>query len=383
MISFYATDDEQAFIEIAKSFAMDRVRPEARVCEQNRSVSADILKKVDELGFNVLELPESWGGLELPLISQVQILQALSYGDIGVVQGLTGAGDTASLIRLIPEHSALQSYKREGLGRHSWPSAAFLDHTDTEDPWTAKLEMIPNDSGYLLNGISKPARLATTAEYVAVAGKDTQGESVILWLDNQKWQVEEGDYRLGLLACGLGRLHFSQLSVSHDQVIARGAEAESLIARLQNRILVLQGSKEVGLMDAALEYATEYTAGRKAFGQEIAKFQGVSFTIADMAFERQASRNLVYQAATKVDDEKEDASGYVLRAIYRTHRSVRFVTDSAVQLLGGHGFVQEFPVEKWMRDAEAQVMLYGREKALLLRRGQQIMNVDARSGVAK
>src|SRR5699024_8158017 len=137
---------------------------------------------------------------------------------------------------------------------------------------------------------------------------------------------------------------------------------------------ILQAAKEAGLMEAALDYATEYTAGRKAFGQEIAKFQGVSFRIATMAMETRTANLLVWQAALRADAADESAKGLSLRALNRAHRSVRFVTNSAVQLLGGHGFVQDFPVEKWMRDAQAQVALYGRERDLLLQQGKQIVS---------
>lgn len=382
MISFEPTEDEQAFTDMALSFAKDVIRPEARTCEETRTVSPIIIKKVEELGFNTLEIPERWGGLELPLISQVQILQALAFGDLGVVQGLPGTDDAASLIRLIPESPALRAYKEAVLsGEGGWPTAAFIDAAEG-DPWGSALQITKSENGYVLNGTSRPVRLAATAEYVVVAGLDTLGDAVILWLDRPEWELVEGDYRLGLLASGLRRLHFNDYHVDPDQVVAVKGEAEHLISKIQERVYVLQAAKEVGLMDAALAYATEYTAGRKAFGQEIAKFQGVSFTVADMAFERQASHHLVWQAAVNVDEQTENALGYALRVLYRAHRSLRFITDSAVQLLGGHGFVQEFPVEKWMRDAQAQVVLYGREKALLLRRGKEILN-GSRKEVAK
>lgn len=90
--------------------------------------------------------------------------------------------------------------------------------------------------------------------------------------------------------------------------------------------------------------------------------------------EVRATNHLVWQAALQTDEGKSDAEGCALRALYRAHRSVRYVTDSAVQLLGGHGFVQDYPVEKWMRDAQAQVSLYGREKDLLTQRGGQIIS---------
>ncbi|UOE75806.1 acyl-CoA dehydrogenase family protein [Parageobacillus thermoglucosidasius] len=373
MISFRPTDEERAFYDLARNLAIENIRPVARECEASRSVSTHITKMIEELGFSALELPEIWGGLELPLISQVQILQALSYGDLGVVQGLPGAGDAASFIRLNSDHTLLQSYKKSGRDG-ARPSVAFVDATDADAPWASEFKIRANGSGYILQGISKPVRLAKTAQFVAIAAVDSEGESVVLWLENKNWEVLEGDYRLGLLAAGLGRLHFSNVNVGAEQIIARGREASELISKVQNRIRVLEASKELGLMEAALDYAIEYTAGRKAFGQEIAKFQGVSFTIAEMAFEFKAAKNLVWQAAVKVDEQAEDALGYSLRALYRAHRSVRHVTDCAVQMLGGHGYVQEYPVEKWMRDAQAQVALYGREKDLLIRRGEQILS---------
>lgn len=373
MASFRPTEEEQAFREMAKNFAIETIRPVARDCEDNREVSEDIVKQIEELGFGALELPESWGGLELPLITQALIYQSLSYGDLGIVQGLPGAGDASSLMRLAPEHPAFQTYKEAGQNG-TWPDVAFIDATSSDDPWLANLEINQDGDGYIVDGISQPVRLAQNAEYVALAAVDNQGESVILWFDKNGWTVPEGDYRLGLLAARLGRIQFSNVNAGANQIVARGSEAEQLITNVQNRIYVLQGAKQVGLMEAALDYTVEYTAGRKAFGQEIAKFQGVSFTVAHMAFELQAANHLVWLAATTVQDNKKDATGNALRAMYRAHRAARYVTDNSVQMLGGHGFVKEFPAEKWMRDAQAQVALYGRERDFLIRHGEQIMN---------
>src|SRR5699024_807248 len=129
-----------------------------------------------------------------------------------------------------------------------------------------------------------------------------------------------------------------------------------------------------GIMQASVDYATEHTAQRKAFGQVIAQFQGVSFRVSQMVIETNATRNLLLQAASAVDEGSKEAEALTLTAINRAHKGVKFVTDSAVQLLGGHGFVQDYPVEKWMRDAQAQVLLYGKEHRFLLERGEQIIS---------
>lgn len=381
LISFQPTKEESAFADLAGELAQERIRPIARECEQNRRVHSDLVKTLRELGFTTLELPESWGGLEMSLLSQTQIWGALGQGDLGVIQGLPGTGDGASLIRLIPNHPALQSYKAaavEGEGH----TVAFLQAADGEGMSGVQAES--NGQGVVLKGTSQPIRLAAFAENLLVAVNDAGGETLLLWLDRQadsRWHVVEGDYRLGLLAAGCARVRFAEERISPEQVIAKGSEARELLSQAQARIDVLEAAKEVGLMEAAVSYTAEYTAQRKAFGQEIAKFQGVSFTLADMAIETQTSRNLLWQTAEQIDDGKPEGRRAAGGVLSRVHQSLRFVTDSAVQLLGGHGYVQEFPVEKWMRDAQAQVSLYGREGELMARCGEQLLEDHVPTGV--
>ncbi|SDQ22529.1 acyl-CoA dehydrogenase family protein [Virgibacillus salinus] len=371
MISFRPTEEETSFIEVAKNIAKDKIRPIARECEQNRHVDKNLINELAELGFLSLELPEYFEGLELPLITQVQLIQALSYGDLDVVQGLPGANDAASIIRILPE-STVTNLTKDVQINHG--TAAFVNTVNTDEVREDRLFITEEADGYILQGTSQPVRMASFAEYMIVAAKNSQGKSVILWLDNHNhWTVEQGDYRLGLLASGLGRFSFDGVYIPNNCVVAEGYTADDLLRQVRTRIRILQAAKEVGLMEAALDYVTEYTAERKAFGQVIAKFQGVSFRIASMAMETRISNHLVKEAAIKADEQGSESDGLASRALYRAHRSVRYITDSAVQLLGGHGFVQEFPVEKWMRDAQAQVSLYGREKDLLFQCGEQII----------
>lgn len=370
MISFRATEDEVAFANVAKEFAKDRIRKLAREAEVKQKVDEILIAEANELGFLSLELPEEWGGLELPLISQVQIIKELSYGDLGVLQGFTGSGDVGPLFRLQREHSQFQALKERFRSQEN-PTTAIVDLTNIENMLRHSVSMKKEGNGYRLNGITEPVRLAHFAEELVIFAKDEACNSLIFFLENDQWSVEDGDYRLGLLASGLGKIRFENVPVS--KLLAFGKEADNLIKKFQTRHYILQAAKEQGLMEAALDYATEYTATRKAFGQEIAKFQGVSFKIAKMAIETRIVRSLVWDAALKADEETSTAYGTALHALHRAHRSVRFVTDAAVQLLGGHGFIQEFPVEKWMRDAQAQVALYGQERDILTIRGEELL----------
>ncbi|WP_047982060.1 acyl-CoA dehydrogenase family protein [Ornithinibacillus contaminans] len=372
MISFQPTAEELAFTRVAKDFAKEKIRPLARACETEREVAAELVEEAKELGFLSLEIPEEWGGLALPLISQVQIQRALSYGDLAIVQGFTGAGDVASLFRTISNQGGLQQVKESFIGGEELTSV-LIDSSEPSKPWGKSITVQKHGSDYVLDGTTEPVRLAKFADIAVVFARDQVGEAVILLVDSKEWTVKEGDYRLGLLAAGLGRLSFEQLTISGEHVLAKGKEAERIFRTVQARLYTLEAAKQNGLMEAALDYATEYTAGRKAFGREIAKFQGVSFKIAKMAIEVQVVNHLTWEAALKADEGSASAYGFALRALYRAHRGIRFVTDAAVQLLGGHGYIQEFPVEKWLRDAGAQVALYGREQGLLAQRGAELL----------
>lgn len=374
MISFKPSDEEAAFIMVAKDFATEYFRPMARDAERNDAVPEQIIRKLRELGLNALELPECFGGLELPLLSQVQILESLSYGDLGILQGIGGAGECASIIRLEHANPVFELYKQKcQIGEE--PTVALYCHEQHS------LQIRKTAEGFLINGETAPIKMAREAEYLLIAGKDTDGEDHLLWLDYEEetsWEIKDGDYRLGLLCSGFAQLAFNGVRVPKSSVIASGKSAVDILELALSRIRIREAAKETGVMSAALDYTAEYTAQRKAFGQEIAKFQGVSFNLAQMAIHTQTARHLTLYGASKLDQQDKDAVLYSIEALQKAHQSIRFVTDSAVQLLGGHGYVADHPVEKWMRDAQAQISWFEKEGDLQIKAGNWILNHNER-----
>lgn len=371
MISFLPSEEEQAFVEVASEFARTQLREAAREAEKSRMPSDGIVAKAHELGLISLELPESLAGSELPLVSQVQILEALSYGDLGIVQGLPGLCDSSSLIRVLPDPGRLE----------------LADGAAQRVPWlkleAGEIAVVEEKGGFRLQGVTHPRRSVLEADQLLVSFFAPGGEAVLAWLNRTEteWRDEAGDVRLGLLAAHVGRAIFDATLVRPEDILARGAEAEALVREAETRVAVLEAAKCVGVMRASLEYTIEYTSQRKAFGQEIPKFQGVSFTVADMAIETEAARNLVWQAAHAVDARGAESVREAARALAYALRSARFVTNQGVQMLGGAGYLQEYPVEKWMRDAQAQCVLYGRETAWFERAGGRALGVAEKEGV--
>lgn len=369
MISFNPTEEEVEFTNIAYKIAQN-IHDKARETESDVTELEKIVSQIKEIGFDKMEEGEIYGGMNLPMLSQVQINAALAYGDLGTVQSVPGLADSASLFRVIDEKAMndqiISSIKEKNR------TVSFIDNTSLEHN---ELTLTSNNAAYILHGETNPVRLANRATNIVVATVDEADEMVILWLDEQfnEWSTTQGAYYLGLQEAHLARLSFEQQSVLHTQVIAAGDEAERLLKKMKTRMYVLQAAKQQGVMQAAVDYATEHTATRKAFGKTIATFQGVSFRVSQMVIETNVVKNLVLQAASAVDNKEDNANALALLAMNRAHRGIKYVTDSAVQLLGGHGFVQDYPVEKWMRDAQAQVLLYGNEQLHLYERGEQLI----------
>jgi len=369
LISFSPTPEEVEITNIAKQIA-STIREKAREAEQDPKVLDGIISEVKEIGFLQMEEPERCGGMEMPMLSQVQVYAALAYGDLGAVQSFPGLNDGASLLRVLGDDAKedfVQSVQQNGT------TIAFIDNSAHNH---GELKLKKNSNAYTLAGSSNPVRLGNIATHVVVATYSDDEELVLLWANKEtnNWNTKRGTYYVGLEEAHLARLSFDSQTIANTQVIATGEEAERIVNEANLRIYLLQAAKQLGIMQASVDYATEHTAQRKAFGQVIAQFQGVSFRVSQMVIETNATRNLLLQAASAVDEGSKEAEALTLTAINRAHKGVKFVTDSAVQLLGGHGFVQDYPVEKWMRDAQAQVLLYGKEHRFLLERGEQIIS---------
>ena len=134
--------------------------------------------------------------------------------------------------------------------------------------------------------------------------------------------------------------------------------AKGLITML-DRIRTVEAARTLGMARAAAEYAINYGQERVAFGKPIAYFQSIAFLMSDMAIEVNAARWSLWRAADAVDQGLEDAHQIVAQAVAQVNEASLFVTNNAVQILGGHGFIQDHPVEKWMRDARTATVLFG------------------------
>jgi alkylation response protein AidB-like acyl-CoA dehydrogenase len=317
MISFAPEEHELQLADSARSFAADVLRPRLREHESARAVSDDARRAFHELGLVGMDLPEELGFGGIPLTARALVEEELAAGDLGAAVALDATGLAGEVLRAFPE-------KRKRL------LEPFLE---------------------------QPLRRAALAVGRSVLGGARAQLFVRIDQDLQAWAVE------GAMSAvedrdvlGLAEIPPAAVQLSSGEKLGDAREA------LQQALLRYAGvnsARAVGCARAAFEHARRYAEERTAFGKPIGHFQAIAFLLADMATEIEGARALTWRACVAHDRAAADAPLRLLQARAHTSEMLDFVASSAVQILGGAGYVQDHPVEKWMRDARvlAQVGL--------------------------
>ena len=349
MIDFGLNDEQRELKALAQDFAKERIRPLNRDAEKE-GVPEALRREAFEVGFSRMALPEGLDGLNLGYLEQALVLEELAWGDAGIAPMLLGGGFAGLAIKelasepqkeqLLAPFAKPENFARLGALAWAEPTAGFdLDASEVHEK---------NGKLYGQKGLVWPC----PADLYVVLGNDNA------WVLQGAPKTKPSQTRLGLLATPAG-----WLSLDGEQ--AERLQGNGRIGRLLAGVRVLLGGMLCGVARASLEYVLEYTSQRTAFGQVIAQFQGISFAAADMHMENDGASLGVLKAAWALDNGLQEAEKLSSQALVAASRAALFSSNWAVQMLGGHGYTFDYPVEKWMRDARALATNAGQEEALM------------------
>ncbi len=367
MISFALSDDDKGLRDMAHDFADTRLRPAARDCERAGAVPAALQNEYHDLGLDVLALPENAGGAGLGNVSLAIVQEELGWGDAGMLHAMPGPGLFGYLVMA----TAAAETQERLLGRYAQGLAHAAVAVGEPGPgYSGELvetTAVPDGDSYRLHGHKRIVLGAEGADQYLVAARTPQdGESAmslfVVAAGTDGLKLGARHRTLGLEAAAFHSLDLDGVLIPGDALVAGGLTPAQL-ELVQGRADLVLAAEALGVARAAVEYASSYAATRKAFGQLIAAFQGVSFYLADMATQLEAARGLLWQAAWSLD-QGQDVSYLLPAAVLQAYEAALFATNGAVQLLGGHGYVQDHPVEKWMRDVRALTLLGGHRDRL-------------------
>ncbi|MBZ5739912.1 acyl-CoA dehydrogenase family protein [Nocardioides mangrovi] len=355
------TEDEQMLVDVVTELATEVFRPVAADADDACAAPAEVLAAGQEVGLPILGLPESLGGIadERSAVAGVLVAEALARGDLGLAVAALAPGSVATAIGLWGTDAQQQTYLPAFTGEGEDAAVAALALAEPAvlyDAMTPATTATRTDDGYVLSGVKSAVPRGAEAE-VFVVGAQLDGHPVLFLVESGTPGLEVvADPGMGVRAAGLTRLELTDVRVPADAVL--GDTDGSTYAACVRLSRLAWCALAVGVGQAVLDYVTPYVKERQAFGEPVAHRQSVAFMVADIAIELQAMRLLTWKAASRVAAGKDATREVALARKLCADKGMRIGLDG-VQLLGGHGFVKEHPVERWYRDLRAIGVMEG------------------------
>jgi alkylation response protein AidB-like acyl-CoA dehydrogenase len=347
------TEDEQMLVDVVGEFAAEVVRPAAADANEECAAPDDVLKSSLEIGLPMLGVPEELGGISehRSAMAGTLVAEALAKGDMGLAVATLAPGAVATAISLWGTEAQQQTYLPSFTGDDVPAAALALSEPAVLFDVLAPATTARRDGdGYVLDGVKSFVPRGADAE-LFVVGASLDGKPALFLLESGTAGVKiEADPSMGVRAAGLTRLHLSGVRVPGEALL--GESDGSTYVECVRLSRLAWCALAVGTGQAVLDYVTPYVNERQAFGEPISHRQSVAFMVANIAIELQAMRLVTYKAAARAAQGKDFTREVALARNLCASKGMQIGLDG-VQLLGGHGFVKEHPVERWYRDLRA------------------------------
>jgi alkylation response protein AidB-like acyl-CoA dehydrogenase len=357
-MNFDFTEEQKMIQESAKDFAENEIAPTAIERDINAIFPTEIVKKMGELGFLGMMVSPDYGGTGLDTISYVLAMIEISKVDasLGVVMSVNNSLVCWGLENygsdFIKEKYLTPLAQGEKLG-----SFALSEPEAGSDATKQKTTADKDGDFYVLNGIKNWISNGQSADYhlvMATTDKEKAHKGISTFL------VEKGtegfghgvkEDKLGIRSSDTCTLTFESCKVPAENLVGEEGKGFNFAMSTLNGGRIGIAAQAVGIAEASLDAAINYSKERKAFGQEISKFQAIQFMIADMAVKVDAAKMLTLKAAALKDADKSYVTEAAMAKLYASKISVECALD-AIQIHGGYGYVREYLVERYLRDSK-------------------------------
>jgi acyl-CoA dehydrogenase len=357
MIGFDFTEQQQDLKRLARRFSEEEIIPRARRYDENETFPRDVSERAFAAGLMNLGIPRDLGGPGLGILDASLILEELNYGCAGIAN-FVGANELGTLpIRLVGNEQQQRAYLAPMLEKLTFCAFAITEPGAGSDVAGLSTTYRREGDTFVINGTKHFISNGSVADWIVVfATRDKRlkhkGISCFVLpatLNGISRIRMHG--KLGQRAADTGEITFDDVRVPADALIGAEGEGFRYAMTTFDHSRPEIGAIAIGISQRALDECLKYSRQRSAFGQPIANFQAVQFMMADMAVEIEAMRLLTYKAAWLVDHGQPSNAISSYAKLFSADACMKITTD-AVQIFGGYGYMQEYPVAKLMRDAK-------------------------------
>jgi len=348
-------DDQKMILETVEEFAEEILRPAARDADDAASYPPDLIAKAAELGITAINIPEDFDGIAAhrSAVTNALVAEALAYGDMGLALPILAPGGVSSALTHWGSADQQAIYLREFAGDNV-PQAcvAIAEPHALFDPTALKTTAVRTPSGYRLNGVKSLVPAAADAE-LFIVGAQLSGKPALFIVESSTEGVSvKADPSMGIRAAALGRVELDNVSVPLSALLGEDGATDADYSEAIALARLGWAALAVGTSHAVLDHVVPYIKERQAFGEPIAHRQAVAFMTANIAIELDGLRLITWRGASRAEQGLPFAREAALAKRFGTDKGMQIGLDG-VQLLGGHGYTKEHPVERWYRDLRA------------------------------
>ena len=373
------TEEHELLRASVRRLAEERIAPRAAAIDRDAEYPQDVHDALRQADLLALHVPEQYGGAGADKIAHCLVVEEVAR--VCASSSLIPMGNKLGTTGLILSGSEdLKQRYLPGVARGEWTfSYALSEREAGSDAAAMKTRAVRDGDGYVLNGTKcwiTGAGVSTHYTVMAVTDPDRGANGIsafIVHADDQGFSYGTKERKLGIKGSPTREIYFEDCRIPADRMIGEEGSGFKTALRTLDHTRLGIGAQAVGIAQGALDAAVAYVKERQQFGKAVAEFQGVQFMLADMAMRVEASRQLVYVAAAKAERGAPDLTFASSAAKCFASDTAMAVTTDAVQLFGGYGYTQDFPVERMMRDAKITQIYEGTNQVQRMVMARQLL----------
>lgn len=365
-MDFRLTDEQKALRDMVRDFAAKEIAPHAQAFDEQGTVPKELLAKMAELGLMGICAPPEYGGAGMDYLSYIIALEEIckASASVGLIMTVNNTLYGDPLLRFGTHEQKTRwlapAAKGEKLGCY-----CLTEPGSGSDAMALSTSAVPDGNGFVLNGTKlfiTNGEIASQAIVFATVDKRKGHKGVTAFLVDKAmpgFSVGKKERKMGLLASDTCELILEKVHVRADQVLGNVGEGYKVAFSTLDAGRIGIAAQSLGIAEACLDAARTYAKRRSQFGKPIAEFEAIQWMLADMGTEIEAARLLTYQAATvKAEGQPRFTREASMAKLYASEMANR-VASHAVQIYGGSGYIKDYPVERYFRDARATPLYEG------------------------
>ncbi|GAB4452524.1 MAG: acyl-CoA dehydrogenase family protein [Anaerolineae bacterium] len=361
-MDFQLTDEQTMIRDAARDFAQNEIVKVAAHFDETGEFPAETVRKMGELGFFGIEVPEQYGGAEMDTLSNMLALLEISKADAshGVIMSVNGTLFCLPLMRFGSE-AQKQKYLAPVAGGQKIGAYSLTEPASGSDAATMKSRAVRDGDHYVISGTKSWVSNGTAADYFilfTMTNPEAGHRGItafIIEAGQPGLQLGRKEDKLGIRASATCELYFDGYRCPVENRLGEEGEGFKIAMTVLDSGRIGIAAQAVGIAEAAYEASVKYARERHAFGGPIGQFQGIQWKIADMKSRLDAARLLLYRAAVAKEQAKSSGGRFTTEAAVAklfASETAMFCAHQAVQIHGGMGYSKEMPVERYFRDAK-------------------------------